>query len=117
MKHFRSFPSSVPLLNQPEAQPSAEQMAADLAEETCLRLKELKAAALEAEQNADTPLMESPEQLECYKTLDALMQGRHKWVVVPIVLEHFPELTRPPTEMEKQAVEQYLANRQVDLKP
>lgn len=111
MKPFRSFPSTVQLLNQPEQPPSAEQMAADLAEETCLRLKELKAAALEAEQNADEPLVESAEQIECYKTLDALMQGRHKWIVVPVVLEHFPELIRPPTEMEKRAVEQYLANK------
>lgn len=108
---FRSFPSTVPLLNQPEQPPSAEEMAANLAEETCEKLKAMKAAALEAEQNAEEPLPPSAEQAECYKTLDALMQGRHKWVVTPIILEHFPELLRPPTEMEKQAVEQYLANQ------
>ncbi len=110
MKPFRSF-QNVPVLNQPEAQPSAEQMAADLAEEACLKLKELRARALEAEANADEPMVESAEQIECYATLDALMKGRHKWVVTPIVLEHFPELTRPPNEQEKAAVEQYLANQ------
>lgn len=107
MKPFRSF-SNVPIVN---ATPTKQEMAADLAEETCLRLKELKAAAKAAEESADAPLMESADQKECYTTLEALMKGPHRWVVVPVILEHFPELTMPPTEQEKQAVEEYQARQ------
>lgn len=110
---FRSF-GNVELVNQPEKLPTREEMAAELAEDTCIRLKELKAAAMAAEQNADEPLPESPEQMECYKTLEALMKGPHGWVVKPVILEQFPELVRPPTDAEKQAVDDYLKS-QVEL--
>lgn len=104
MQPFRRF-RNVP------APRTADQMAADLAAETCRRLQALRAEALAAEQRADEPMRESAEQAECYTTLDALLRGRHRRVVVPVLLEHFPELLRPQTAQERAAVEAYLAQQ------
>lgn len=94
MSIFRSF-SNVPLVNQPEAPPTKDEMAADLALEMCERIKAWRVDALAREQAAEPPLMTTPQMQEAYDTLDALMKGQHRWVVVPVILEHFPELITP----------------------
>ena len=91
MSLFRSF-SNVPIV-KPQSKP---EMAAELAAETCERLKELKAEALEREANAEPPMDATQEQKDCYTTLEALMKGPHRWCVAPVLLEHFPELVRAP---------------------
>lgn len=91
MSLFKSF-GNVPIVGQ---QPSRDEMAADLAEETCLRLKELRAEALRREAECEQPLRDTAESLGCQQTLEALMKGRHRWIAVPIILEHFPELLAP----------------------
>jgi len=83
--------STLPLVNQPERPPTKDEMAAELAEDTCLRIKEFRAEALRREQECEPPMETTPEHTECYETLDALMKGQHRWVVVPVILEHFPE--------------------------
>lgn len=115
---FRSF-GNVQILNQPEPPTTREEMAADLAIETCERYKALRAEALTAEANADLPLAWSPQAAECIATLEALAKGPHGWVVKPILLEQFPEFARPVSEMEKAVVDEFIAARdsQVDLKP
>src|SRR5262245_25451352 len=107
MKHFRSF-QNVPLVNQPEHPPTKEEMAADLALEMCEVIKTARAEALRREEQCESPLPPTKETLDAQATLDALMKGPHKWVVTPVILEQFPELVRPPTEVEKRAVDAYL---------
>lgn len=89
---------------------TAEDMAAELASDTCQRLKELRAEAMAREENAEAPALESAALKECYATLEALCKGRHGWVVKPIIMELLPEVTRPANEMEQAAVAQYLAD-------
>lgn len=101
MSIFRSF-SNVPILNQPEAPPTPEEMAADLAEETCLRFKALQAEVRALEEACEYSPDRTPEAQECMNTLEALMKGRHRWVVVPVVLEHLPELITPPNAKPSQ---------------
>ena len=91
---FASF--RTPIVGQ-EKPPTADEMAADLAEETCLRLKELKAEALAREQACEPPMLDTEERAECYKTLESLMKGRHRWIVLPILFEQFPEMVTPAT--------------------
>ncbi len=103
---FKSFDDAlIPIVGQ---QPTKQEMAADLALEMCERIKELRAEAMRREEACEPPMEATPEQAECYATLDALMKGPHAWVVKPVVLEQCPELVRPPTDAEKQAVEQYI---------
>jgi hypothetical protein len=114
MSVFRSLtnPSPAQLVNQRQ---TAEEMASDLAVDTCLRYKEMRAEALQAEANAELPAAWSPEAKECMDTLEALLKGRHRWVVLPIVLEHFPELVRPATPQERAASEQVAESLAVNL--
>lgn len=82
--------------------PTADEMAADLATETCQRIKELRAEALAREQACEPPLPATDESRGLQATLDALMKGRHRWIAVPIILEHFPELVTPAEATEEQ---------------
>lgn len=107
---FRSF-GNVPIVGQ-EKRPTREEMAADLMAETCERYKALRAEALAAEQACDPSKPWSPQAQECMDTIEALMQGPHRWVCMPVLLEHFPELVRPATEDEKAAAEK-IATEQI----
>lgn len=106
---FRSF-GNVPIVGH-EKPPTKAEMAADLAEETILRWKELRAEAKAVEEAAELPLAWSPEAQECIDTLEALLKGPHRWVVVPVLVELMPEFAVPPTDEEKAAVERYLAEQ------
>lgn len=97
MSVFRSF-QNVPILNQPAKPATREEMAADLAAETCERYKVLRQQALDAEANAEPSLQWNDEAKECIETIEALMKGPHRWVVVPVILEHLPELVTQPKD-------------------
>lgn len=109
-KPFRSF-GNIPILNQPEAPTTPEEMAADLMAETCERYKALRAEAIAAEQECDPSKPWNPQAQECMDTIEALLKGRHRWVCVPVLLEHFPELVRPATEDEQRASDKVAAER------
>lgn len=109
---FSSF-RNVPIIGEADKPKpmTKEEMAADLAEECVLELKEMRAAALKAEANCEPSLPPSPRQRELYTTLEALLKGPHRWVVVPVILEHLPELATPATPEEQALVDQYLAEK------
>lgn len=93
--------------NGGRAQREAEQRtnderAIELATETCERYRELRAEALQAEANAESPVEWHAEAAECMRTLDALMRGRHRPVVQRVLLEYFPELLTPATATEQE---------------
>lgn len=92
MSLFRSF-SNVPIIKPP----TREEMAADLATETCERYKALREDAKAAEANCEPSKVWTAQAAECIQTIDALMRGQHRWIVVPIILEHLPELVTPAT--------------------
>lgn len=88
---FRSF--TVPIVKPP----TPAEMAADLAIEMIERYKELRADAMRREAECEPPAEWTPEAQECIDTLEALIgpdtkPGPHRAVVLPIILEHFPEL-------------------------
>lgn len=112
---FRSIRNDVPLVNQPTPRQSKDEMAADLMEETCLRYKALREAAIAAEQECEPSTPWNPESQECMDTIEALLKGRHRWVCVPVLLEHFPELVVPASDAERDAVDRYLAERKLEI--
>lgn len=72
--------------------PTRDEMAAELATETCENYKALRAAAKSAEEACEPSHAWNDQAAEYWQTLEALMKGRHRWIAVPIILEHFPEL-------------------------
>lgn len=81
---------------------SKDDMAAELARETCESYKELRDAARQAEEQAEPPHHWNDAAAECMQTLEALLKGRHRRVVLPIILEFFPELMTPATATEQE---------------
>ena len=102
MSIFRSFVNDEPVV-------TASQMAEDLARETCETLVRLRAEAVAREQAAEPPMLATDEQAECYRTLEALLKGRHRRVVLPVMLSLLPDLSRPTNAAERAAVEAMLA--------
>lgn len=100
-RDFRSF-GAVPIVGK---RPSRDEMAAELATETCENYKELRAAAKAAEESCEPSHVWNDQAAECMATLDALMKGQHRWIVVPIILEHFPELLGKATLTEAEAAQ------------
>lgn len=99
MSVFKSF-SNVPIVdNRP---PTADEMAADLAMETIEGILNQREEAKQRELDCEPPLEATEEDKQRYETLEALLKGRHRAVVLPLVLEAFPELITPaklPDEM------------------
>lgn len=71
---------------------TAVQMATELARETIEDYKALRAEAVAAEKACEESKEWNDRANECIQTLDALMRGRHRDVVRPIVLTEFPEI-------------------------
>lgn len=109
---FRSF-GNVPIVGAADKPKpvTKEAMAAELAEDTCLRWKELRAEAIAAEQACEPSKPWNREAQECVDTLEALLKGPHRWVVIPVILELCPEFAVPPSDEEKAAVERYIAEQ------
>lgn len=76
---------------QAPADNSAE-MAADLAMDTIEGILNQREAAKAAEVACEPPLPWTPVDQERIDTLEALMKGRHRATVLPLILEAFPEL-------------------------
>lgn len=104
----------MPIVGASEKSLTREEMAADLMEETCLQYKALRAEALAAEQECDPSKPWSPQAQECMTTIEALCKGPHRWVCIPVLLEHFPELVRPATDEEKAAADAVSAAKLLD---
>lgn len=73
-------------------EPTPDDLAADLALEMIDRIKERRRLAREKEANCEEsePWLQADQ--EAYATLETLLKGRHRAVVVRLLLEHFPEL-------------------------
>lgn len=73
-------------------EPTADDLASDLALEMIDRIKDRRAAAQAKELACEEsePWMDADK--EAYDTLETLMKGRHRAVVVKLLFEHFPEL-------------------------
>lgn len=96
MSLYRSF--RAPLVGRP-AQNSSE-MAIALAHEHIAAIKERKAEA-EAAERACEPMIETTSQdQEHYDVLEALLKGRHRPVILPLLLESFPELITPAGDLQ-----------------
>ena len=96
MSIFTSFRPR--LVGQP-AQNSPE-MALALAREHIEAIKERKAEA-EAAERACEPMVETtPQDQEHYDVLEALLKGRHRPVILPLLLESFPELITPAGDLQ-----------------
>jgi hypothetical protein len=89
---FKSF-QNVPILD--DRPPTQEEMAADLAMETIEHILNRREEAKQREIDCEPPLEATEEDQQAYATLDALMQGRHRHIVAPLILEAFPELITP----------------------
>lgn len=92
MSIFKSF-QNVPIIDT--RPPTADEMAADLAMETIEQILNRREEAKQRELDCEPPLEATEADKQCYETLDALMKGRHRAVVLPLVLEAFPELITP----------------------
>lgn len=76
---------------QSPADNSAE-MAADLAMETIIDIKNQREVAKAREEACEPPLPWTPQDQDRVDTLEALLKGRHRATVLPLILEAFPEL-------------------------
>ena len=96
MSLYRSF--RAPLVGRP-AQNSPE-MAVTLAREHIAAIKARKVEA-EAAERACEPMVEAtPQDQEHYDVLEALLKGRHRPVILPLLLESFPELITPAGDLQ-----------------
>ncbi len=84
---FRSF-SNIPIIREP----SPSERAADLALEVIERYKDLRDEAKQRELACEPPLEWSGAAQECVDTLEALMKGVHRHVVLQVMFEHLPEM-------------------------
>lgn len=89
---FRSF-GNVPIVDN--APPTAEEMAQDLAIETIEGILNQREEAKRRERECEPPLEATEEDKQRYETIEALLKGRHRAMVLPLVLEAFPELITP----------------------
>jgi hypothetical protein len=78
--------------NTPDAAPTAEDLASDLALEMIDRIKERRAIAKAKELACEESEPWQTADKEAYETLEALLKGRHRAIVVKLLLTHFPEL-------------------------
>lgn len=77
----------------PSAASTAEDLASDLALEMIDRIKDRRAKAKAKELACEESEPWDPQSdKEAYDTLEALLKGRHRAVVVKLLLTHFPEL-------------------------
>lgn len=73
-------------------EPTADDLASELALEMIERIKDRRVEAQQAEQQCDESVPWLQADQEAYDTLETLMKGRHRKVVVNLILTHFPEL-------------------------
>lgn len=92
-KPFRSF-NNLPIVGQA---PSAAEMAADLCREMAEVIQAARLEATRRELACEPPLPTTAEHRGAYAALEALVKGRHRAVVLPILFEEFPELLTPAT--------------------
>ena len=86
MSHvFRTITNPAPAQNSSE-------MATDLALEMIEGHKQRRLDAQQAEAECLPSLEWTPVDQERIDTLEALLKGRHRSVVLPLILEHFPEM-------------------------
>ena len=88
MAHLFSFQT----LQQPRAPRTADEAAMQMATEAIEAIKERRQLANEREIACEPSLEWSPEDQEQRDVLEALLKGRHRPVVLPLILEAFPEL-------------------------
>lgn len=100
-KPFRSFSNAVPIVGK---MPSPAEMAADLARDMIDVIKEARAEAKAREMACEPSLPTSAAHLEAYRTLEALLKGRHRGVVLPILFDELPEMIAPATMTAEEAV-------------
>ena len=94
MSLFTSF-------NKPKPEKPVPGTAADMAYNMALDaiegIKARRKAAYDAENNLQPSIETTAEDKERYEVLEALMKGRHRHIVVPLILEAFPELVTKET--------------------
>lgn len=73
-------------------EPTADDLASELALEMIDRIKERRAAAHAKELACEPSEPWLDADKEAYDTLETLMKGRHRAAVVKLLFEHFPEL-------------------------
>lgn len=93
---------------------TADEMAVELVTDACERYAVLRAEATQREKDAEPPAEWTVEAQECMTTIDALLRGRHRRAVLPIVIRFFPEILTPATasEAELAAAMQATANQE-----
>lgn len=74
------------------AEPTPDDLARDMALDAIERIKERRKAAQEREINCEESLEWLQEDADAYATLEALLKGRHRKVVLHELLTAFPEL-------------------------
>lgn len=94
MSVFTSFNKPRP---EKSVRGTADDMAYNMALDAIAHIKARRVEAVKAEQATEPSLPTTAEDKEQYEILDALMKGRHRHVVLPLILEAFPELVTPET--------------------
>lgn len=75
--------------------PSPAELAADLAREMAEVIQLARLEATRRELACEPPLPTTEDHKQAYAALEALVKGRHRAVVLPILFEEFPELLTP----------------------
>lgn len=86
---------------------SSSSLAADLARDMVDVIKEARAEAKRREEACEASLPTLPEHTEAYRTLEALLQGRHRVVVLEVLFHELPELLTP-AQMTAEELEQIM---------